>query len=328
MHKRLGAGVLLALALPPAPSVAADSADLPACPRTATCEAGKPRWSPRGKVTWTIDYSADPARNVATASPEIYVLPLTTVEKTRDLQCHENKKLVCYTNCGAYEAGHWNEDLLDPVRSKMLGNTLEGYAQERWLNIKELGIMRGLITDKFAKAAKIGCDALVCDNVEAWITGTDGKDGQTIALFRQKGIEAVKELAEQTVTARTGFDITYDDQLRYNQMLAAEAHRQCLSIGIINDVFQLSELASDFDFALNEQCHHCGWCDLYRPLVDAGKSVLHLEFADNEDFCKPGSAPIENICRDTAHQGLTTFSTIKRAASSKLHLPDEPQKCE
>ena len=308
-----------------------------ACDVATKCDAEKSRWSPRGKLEWSIDYATDLAKTrLKLQAPEAFVVPLSTIEQAAtekkasaisSLKCGRNKKLVCYTNCGAYEAGHWNEALLAPVRHKMLGRSMDGYPDERWLNIKELGIMRELIRDKFAKAAAQGCDAVLCDNTEAWITGTDGKGSTTISIYRERGINAVKQLAAGNVKANTGFDITFDDQIRFNTMLAEEAHLQCLAIGLVNDVFQIEQLADQFDFALNEQCHHCGWCDLYRPFVRANKPVLHLEFHDNEGFCKSGSPSMTEICKANRTADRTTFSSLKRAASSKLHLPDRPQTC-
>ena len=298
------------------------------------------RWKPQGVIDWALDYSSKFAEGTLDLSHDAYILPLWVIEEAekraaaqsrpgavQTLRVENKKRLICYTNCGAYEPENWNEQLLEPVRGRLLGKTMAGYPEEKWLNIKELDLLRPLVREKFALAARSGCDAMVCDNTEAWITGTDGDGSQTIGLFRSKGLDAVKQLAALKAVERTGNAITFDDQLRYNRMLAEEAHAQCLSIGLINDVFQINELAADFDFALNEQCHHCGWCDLYRPFVDAGKPVLHLEFEDNEGFCKPGSAPIEAICRDIASMGLTTFSTVKRAASSKLHTGDRPSSC-
>lgn len=310
----------------------------PACRVAPSCSDGQARWQPRGKVDWTIDYSDALTDGTLDAkSAEVHVLPLHIVERAAarqsgkpvtDLKCRHDRRLVCYTNCGAWEAGHWNEAIIAPMRDLLLGRQMDGYPAERWLDIRQLDVMRRLVRDKFASAARLGCDAMVCDNTEAWITGTDGAGGEALKIYREQGIDKLKELAAANAQARTGFAIGYDDQVRYNRMLAVEAHRQCLSIGLINDVFQIGELAADFDFALNEQCHHCGWCDLYRPFVAAGKPVMHLEFADNEGFCKPGSEPIANICGAIRRQGLTTFSTIRRQASSKLHHSDRPERCE
>ena len=160
------------------------------------CDAEKSRWSPRGKLEWSIDYATDLAKTrLKLQAPEAFVVPLSTIEQAAtekkasaisSLKCGRNKKLVCYTNCGAYEAGHWNEALLAPVRDKMLGRSMDGYPDERWLNINELGIMRELIRNKFAKAAAQGCDAVLCDNTEAWITGTDGRLNHDFNLSRAR----------------------------------------------------------------------------------------------------------------------------------------------
>lgn len=313
-----------------------------ACNGVRRCETGNTgRWAPSGQVRWTLDYSRALLDGRLDASRyDVFVLPLSIVEEAAqraqseprnnpvdDLTCRHNKRLVCYTNCGAWEAGHWNETLLAPNRAALLGKSMQNYPDEKWLNITRVDLLRPLVRDKFAAAAKLGCDALVCDNTEAWITGTDGDGGNTIALFREHGLEAVKKLAQANVEAQTGHAISYQDQIRYNTMLAEEAHAQCLSIGLLNDVFQIHELHGAFDFALNEQCHHCGWCDLYKPFTSANKTVLHLEFQDNEGFCAKGSTPIQRICRDVASQGLSSFSTIKRIASSKLHNGDQPEVC-
>jgi hypothetical protein len=332
--KFLLAGAVAAL-LPPLAGAAAE------CGRPAACAAAGARWVPPSRLDWRLDYSdAFRSGRIDAGETEAFILPLHEVEAAEaeartagrpspvaDLRCGKGRRLVCYTNCGAYEPGHWSEELLAPSRDTLLGKTMAGYENERWLDVRRLDALRPLVRDKFGAAARLGCDALLCDNTEAWITGTDGKDGEAISLYRSEGIAAVERLAASRAESVTGFAIGYDDQLRFNRMLAAEAHAQCLAIGLINDVFQIGELAGDFDFALNEQCHHCGWCDLYKPFVAAGKPVLHLEFADNEGFCGPGSAPVSTICEATRKLGLSTFNTQKRQASSKLDRQDRPEMC-
>lgn len=335
MQAKIRLAAAFAALLPPLAGAAAE------CGRPAACSAPGARWVPPSRLDWRLDYSdAFRTGRLETGGAEAFILPLHEVEAAEaagraagrtgpveDLRCAKGRRLVCYTNCGAYEPGHWNEELLAPVRDTLLGRTMAGYESERWLDIRRLDVLRPLVREKIGAAARLGCDALLCDNTEAWITGTDGKDGEAISLYRSEGLEAVKRLAASRAEGVTGFAIGYDDQLRFNRMLAEEAHAQCLAVGLINDVFQIGELSGDFDFALNEQCHHCGWCDLYKPFVEAGKPVLHLEFADNEGFCGPGSAPVSTICAATGKLGLSTFNTQKRQASSKLDRRDEPEHC-
>ena len=98
-----------------------------ACDVATKCDAEKSRWSPRGKLEWSIDYAPTSQNEIETAGAGSLVVPLSTIEQAAtekkasaisSLKCGRNKKLVCYTNCGAYEAGHWNEALLAPVRRR------------------------------------------------------------------------------------------------------------------------------------------------------------------------------------------------------------------
>lgn len=334
MLRVLGFGGIVALVLG---FLLPDAAEARQCRVPTRCDAKTSHWTPKGRITWMIDYSAALAKGTLDVTAhDAYVLSLPVVaeaheerrgEPVRRLKCAAGKRLICYTNCGAYEEKHWNEAIIDPVRSGLLGAQMAGYPKERWLDIRRLDVMRRLIGDKFTQAASLGCDAMLCDNVEAWTTGTDGQDEHALRLYREEGVAALKAFAAGTVKERTGFAITYEDQIAYNRMLAQEAHDRCMAIGLLNDVFQIPDLVQDFDFALNEQCHHCGWCDLYKPFVTAGKPVLHLEFRDNEGFCKAGSEPMSEICPALSQQNLTTFATVKREASSRLHLPDAPEVC-
>jgi hypothetical protein len=56
-----------------------------------------------------------------------------------------------------------------------------------------------------------------------------------------------------------------------------------MSASLKNDVGQLRRLVDDFDFALNEQCLVYDECDRYRPFVEAGKAVFHIEYEEEWD---------------------------------------------
>jgi hypothetical protein len=86
----------------------------------------------------------------------------------------------------------------------------------------------------------------------------------------------------------SGFNLTAADQLDYNRFLAAEAHTRGLSVGLKNDLDQVTDLLSDFDWALNEECFDWNECDMLRPFIQAGKAVFHVEYGDAqlaEDIC-------------------------------------------
>ena len=76
----------------------------------------------------------------------------------------------------------------------------------------------------------------------------------------------------------TGFPLTYIDQLVYNRLLASEAHRRGLAIGLKNDLPQVMDLVADFDFAVNEQCFEYDECEHLLPFIEKGKPVFHTEY--------------------------------------------------
>jgi hypothetical protein len=89
----------------------------------------------------------------------------------------------------------------------------------------------------------------------------------------------------------TGEALTYNDQLTYNRWLAAEAHARGLSIGLKNDLNQIEDLLSDFDFAINEQCFQYDECELLLPFIDAGKAVFGIEYNQKPKvFCPQANA--------------------------------------
>jgi hypothetical protein len=94
-------------------------------------------------------------------------------------------------------------------------------------------------------AKQKGCDGLEPDNVDVYTP--DNKGG--------------------------GLKLTYNDQIKYNTWLAQEAHARDLSIGLKNDVDQVDDLVTYFDWALNEQCWQYNECDTLQPFIE-GKIFL------------------------------------------------------
>ena len=94
-------------------------------------------------------------------------------------------------------------------------------------------------------------------------------------LAKSKGCDGVEpdNIDVYTQTNGGGFKITYQDQITYNTWLAREAHNRDLSIGLKNDVDQVKDLVTHFDWALNEQCYQYNECDTLIPFI-RGKSLF------------------------------------------------------
>lgn len=133
---------------------------------------------------------------------------------------------------------------------------------ERWLDIRYIDLLRPFMAKRMAMAISKGCDAVEPDNVDAYTNGGD-----------------------------TGITLTAADQLAYNKMLAEEAHKVGLSIGLKNDVDQLAELVDHFDWALNEECFQYNECDGYKVFVQQNKAVFGVEYKGSASgFCSKAKA--------------------------------------
>jgi len=121
---------------------------------------------------------------------------------------------------------------------------------EWWLDIRRLDILGPIMNARLDLAKQKGCDGVEPDNVDAYAQG------------------------EQ----ETGFDLTYNDQLKYNGWLAETAHSKDLSIGLKNDLGQIEDLVQQFDWALNEQCWQYNECNLLQPFIQGNKAVFNCEY--------------------------------------------------
>ena len=105
-------------------------------------------------------------------------------------------------------------------------------------------------------------------------------------LCRAKGFDRLEPDNMDGFLNDTGFPLTYQDQLTYNIWLANAAHERRLSIGLKNDMDQIPDLLSYFDWALNEQCFEFDECETLLPFIEAGKPVFHVEYElEASEFC-------------------------------------------
>ncbi len=168
----------------------------------------------------------------------------TSASDIKALQ-NEGKWVICYFSAGSYES--WRDDA-DDFPSGVLGNTLDGWEDERWLDISAASV-RSIMEQRLLLAKQKGCDGVEPDNVDGYSNDT-------------------------------GFNLTNSEQLNYNRWLARRAHAHGLAVGLKNDLDQISELVDSFDFAVNEQCFEYDECDALTPFIEAGKPVFNAEYAD------------------------------------------------
>jgi hypothetical protein len=174
-------------------------------------------------------------------------VPRKTVRKLHDL----GRRVVCYVDMGTWE--NWRSDAGRFPKSA-LGKEVEGWPGERWLDIRRKEI-RPIFADRLRRCRDKGFDAVDPDNVNGY-------------------------------TNPTGFPLKGRDQLAFNAWVANRAHSFGLAVGLKNDLEQIPKLEPYFDFAVLESCFEFQECTRARPFVDAGKTVVDVEYSLRRDeFC-------------------------------------------
>ena len=216
-------------------------------------------WYPKPRTTWywqlqeTVDTSVE---------GEVYDIDLFDNTEQVVEELHEKgRKVICYINVGAYE--NWREDsekfTTDGNEPKsdesnldrnIVGEPYEGWDGEYWLNIKEQKV-RDIMKSRFEECKRKGFDGVEPDNIDSYYP-----------------------------PEKTGFNITQEDQINYDQWLAKTAHDFGLSIGLKNDPGNAEDLVNAFDWALTEDCFDQNWCGEMKLFIDQGKAVFAAEYTD------------------------------------------------
>ncbi|GAA3787249.1 endo alpha-1,4 polygalactosaminidase [Streptomyces phyllanthi] len=216
---------------------------------TGTERAADALWKPRPGLAWQwqLDEKADPSVDVP-----VYDIDGFENSKADVARLHrDGRKVICYINVGAWEDFRPDKDAFP---RSVLGEP-NGWEGERWLDIRQISVLRPIMERRFDMCRDKGFDAVEPDLVE-------GYDNDT------------------------GFPLTARHQLRYNRMIADIAHERGLSVGLKNDLPQIPQLLDDFDFAVNEECAQYDECGELTPFIEAGKAVFHVEYTEpRSSFC-------------------------------------------
>jgi len=211
------------------------------------CPAGQ-IWSPAPGTTWQLQLTGtvDTSLDVQFFDIDMFDNDASTIEELH----RAGKAVSCYFST-QYE--DWRPDS-DQFSSDILGAALDDWPGENWVDIRS-SKLRDILTARMDIAVQKGCDAVDLDNVDEY-------------------------------QAPNGLGLTAADQLEFNIYLAEQAHARGLSVGLKNDLDQIEQLVSYFDWSLNEQCNEYGECDMLSPFVEAGKAVFGVEYdVQPNQFC-------------------------------------------
>jgi hypothetical protein len=207
-------------------------------------------WSPGPRTTWQVQFSGrlNPSIDATAFDIDMFDTAASTVSALHA----RGRRVVCYINAGAWE--DWRPDA-GRYPDKVKGRALDGWPGERWLDIRRIDVLGPIITDRLDMCRAKGFDGVEFDNVDGY-------------------------------SNRTGFALTRADQLAFDRWLAARAHERGLAVGLKNTLSLAEELEPHFDFAILEQCFQYRECGLAAPFIEAGKSVVDIEYGlKRGQFC-------------------------------------------
>jgi hypothetical protein len=199
-------------------------------------------WSPAPRTTWQWQLTTPVDRSVRARMFDIDLFD-NSAAVVRALHAR-GRRVVCYMSAGSLEA--WRPDARRLPRS-VVGKPLEGWPGEHWLDVRRLDVLGPFLKRRLDLCRAKGFDGVEADNVDAYENAS-------------------------------GFPLSAADQLAFNRFLARAAHARGLSIGLKNDLDQVSALEPSFDWAINEQCFQYHECARLRPFVAAGKAVFNVEY--------------------------------------------------
>ena len=166
----------------------------------------------------------------------------TSTDTIKELQ-NSGKKVMCYFSAGSWE--NFRDDK-DDFPSEVIGNTLDGWVDEKWLDIRSDAV-KEIMKKRITLAYEKGCDGVEPDNIDGY-------------------------------TNNSGFSLIYQDQIDFNKFLADEVHKKGMFIALKNDLNQVDDLVEYFDLQVNEQCFEYDECDKLKPFIDADKPVFNAEY--------------------------------------------------
>lgn len=127
-------------------------------------------WKPSVGDSWQIvlRYPID-LDSVDDLDPDVEVWDLDLYDndiETFDALRDAGKKVICYFSAGSWE--NWRDDK-DDFDEDDLGKELDGWPDERWVNVSSSGV-RDIMAKRINYAWRKGCDAIDPDNVDGFVS--------------------------------------------------------------------------------------------------------------------------------------------------------------
>ncbi len=242
--------------------VAACAGSAPPAPTTGvpqrTRAGSGSRWIPTPGDSYQIQYDGKLDLGVAA---DVYDLDMFDTSAKVVAKLHAmGRRVMCYVDVGTWEK--WRPDAGKFPKS-VIGKPDGHWKGERWLDVRQTSVLEPIMANRLDECEKKGFDGVDPDNLDG---------------FENK----------------TGFPLTYDEQLTYDTWVAQAAHDRGLTADQKGDNDQVKDLVKVYDFAVVEQCYAQGWCNQFAVYTATNRLVVDVEYGlSRERFVNeacPGTA--------------------------------------
>lgn len=246
-------------------------------------------WKPEAGTSWNYKLLGPVDTDSLSGEAEVWDIDLFDNDETVIESLHsKGKKVICYFSAGSFE--DWRPDK-DEFQDADLGNELDGWPGERWLNTKSENV-RKIMRERLDLAVRKGCDGVDPDNIDAY----DNENG---------------------------LNLQEPDAVDYVNFLADEAHSRNLSVSLKNAGSIVPTVLDKMDYSVQEQCLQFDNCNQFQPFIEANKPVFHVEYPKGDDTNNNNLVATDtkdSLCDNPAAAG---FSTIIK----NMDLDDFIQPC-
>ena len=223
------------------------------------------RWVPSVGESYQIQYSGklDLGINAQIYDLDMFDTPASVVAQLHSMR----RRAMCYVDVGTWE--NWRPDAGKFPKS-VLGNPDGHWKGERWLDVRQTAILEPIMAHRLDLCKSKGFDGVDPDNL-------DGYEN------------------------KTGFPLSYQDQLTYDAWVAKAAHARGLTADQKGDNDQVKDLVKVYDFAVVEQCYAQGWCKQFAIYTQQNRLVVDVEYGLSQQRFR------SKTCPDTAQYGETAI---------------------
>jgi hypothetical protein len=240
----------------------------PAAPSAAAIGASAvragARWIPAPGESYQIQYDGRLDLKVPAGiyDLDMFDTPTKIVAKLHAM----NRHVMCYVDVGTWE--NWRPDAKEFPKS-VLGHRDGHWKGERWLDIRQTAILEPIMSRRLDLCKKKGFDGVDPDNLDGYQN-------------------------------RTGFPLTYREQLTYDTWVAKAAHARGLTADEKGDNGQVKDLVKVFDFAVLEQCFAQGWCNQFAVYTKSNRLVVDVEYFHDRTRFRDKTCPDTGKYNETA----------------------------